>query len=180
MPSIATERTIGTYRVLRKLGEGGMGSVYEAEHLSIARRVAIKVLHPSYSNDPEALARFYNEARAANLIDHPSVVQVLDYGQQEDGSSYFIMELLKGETLRSRIERSKKGVGISLDEALRIGRQLASTLAAAHGCGIIHRDLKPDKITSVEKALEDPLFRERNWGNARSGSCLRFLVHAVR
>lgn len=149
MHSITTERAIGTYRVLRKLGEGGMGSVYEAEHLSIARRVAIKVLHPIYSNDPEALARFYNEARAANLIDHPSVVQILDYGQQEDGSFYFIMELLKGETLRSRIERSKKDVGISLDEALRIGRQLASTLAAAHGCGIIHRDLKPENIMLI-------------------------------
>lgn len=149
LPSTANERTIGTYRVLRKLGEGGMGSVYEAEHLSIARRVAIKVLHPSYSSDPEALARFYNEARAANLIDHPSIVQVLDYGQQEDGSFYFIMELLKGETLRSRIERSKKGVGIGLDEALRIGRQLASTLAAAHGCGIVHRDLKPENIMLI-------------------------------
>ncbi len=149
MPSTANERTIGTYRVLRKLGEGGMGSVYEAEHLAIARRVAIKVLHPSYSSDPEALARFYNEARAANLIDHPSIVQVLDYGQQEDGSFYFIMELLKGETLRSRIERSKKGVGICIDEALRIGRQLASALAAAHGCGIVHRDLKPENIMLI-------------------------------
>ena len=124
-----------------------MGAVYEAEHLSIARRVAIKVLHASCSHDPESLARFYNEARAANLIDHPSVVQVLDYGRQDDGSSYFVMELLKGETLRSRIDRSQPGVPVG--EALRIGRQAASTLAAAHDCGIVHRDLKPENIMLV-------------------------------
>ncbi len=156
-PKSQGDQNIGHYRILRKLGEGGMGSVYEAENLSIARRVAIKVLHPSCSNEPESLARFYNEARAANLIDHPSVVQVLDYGRKEDGCAYFVMELLKGETLRSRIDRSQQTTEIAVDEVLRIGRQLASTLAAAHSCGIVHRDLKPDKVaTERKRASNDP------------------------
>lgn len=145
--SVSPEQVIGSYRIVRKLGEGGMGCVFEAEHLNIPRRVAIKILRASYSQDPELLARFYNEARAASLIDHPSVVQVVDFGRQDDGSSYLVMELLRGETLRSRIARGPTGIGTA--EALRIARQIASTLAAAHSCGIVHRDLKPENIMLV-------------------------------
>ena len=129
---------IGSYRILRQLGEGGMGSVFEAEHISLARRVAIKILHPSYASDPEALARFFNEAKAVNLIDHPGLVQILDYGNQEDCCAYLVMELLRGTTLRSRLQ--PKSGGMRVPEVLHIGRQLAAALSAAHGCGIVHRE----------------------------------------
>ena len=138
---------IGSYRILRQLGEGGMGSVFEAEHISLARRVAIKILHPSYASDPEALARFFNEAKAVNLIDHPGLVQILDYGNQEDCCAYLVMELLRGTTLRSRLQ--PKSGGMRVPEVLHIGRQLAAALSAAHGCGIVHRDLKPENVMIV-------------------------------
>lgn len=142
---------IACYRVLRKLGEGGMGVVFEAEHITIARRVAIKILHPQYATDKSTLTRFFNEARAVNLIDHPGLVQVLDYGQrEEDGSSYFVMELLKGETLSARMRSTK--AGLSVPRVLSIGRQIAAALAAAHSKGIVHRDLKLDNVMLVPDA----------------------------
>ena len=141
---------IACYRILRRLGEGGMGIVFEAEHTAIARRVAIKLLHPQFAADKSILARFYNEARAVNLIDHPGLVQVLDYGQREDGSSYFVMELLKGETLSARLRRTK--TGMALPKVLSIGRQIATALAAAHDKGIVHRDLKLDNVMLVPDA----------------------------
>ncbi len=141
---------IGKYRLVRQLGEGGMGVVYEAVREDIAARAAIKVLRPEYAANPELAGRFFNEARAANLIAHPGIVRVFDYGAEEGGIAYLAMEYLDGESLWKRIERHKR---IALPEALRIARQIASALAAAHDKQIVHRDLKPDKITSVEKVL---------------------------
>src|SRR5688572_16350071 len=96
---------VGPYTVIRRLGEGGMGSVYEAVHDATARRVAIKVLLPEYARDPTMTARFFNEARAVNKIDHPGTLQIFDYGHQENGCAYIAMELLKGETLGARLSR---------------------------------------------------------------------------
>src|SRR5215470_2721331 len=137
---------IGAYRVLRQIGEGGMGSVWLAEHIALGRRAALKMLHPEFSNRPDIVTRFFNEARAATAIPDPGIVQIFDFGQHVDGSAYIVMELLDGEPLDRRLEREG---ALSLVDGLRLMRQVASTLGAAHARGIIHRDLKPENIYIV-------------------------------
>ena len=122
-----------------------MGAVYAAEHVVIGRRAAVKVLKAQYSQDAATVARFFNEARATTAIQHPSIVEVLDVGRMPDGPPYLVMELLAGETLSARLERER----LSLDEALYLGCQVTSALAAAHDKGIVHRDLKPDNLFLV-------------------------------
>jgi serine/threonine-protein kinase len=137
---------IGMYRILRKIGAGGMGAVYEGLNESIERRVAIKVLHPRYSHDPETARRFVNEARAVNRIEHQGVVQISDHGHLDDGSAYIVMELLQGESLGARLRRSG---ALPAGECIDLGAQIAETLTAAHAKQIVHRDLKPDNIMVV-------------------------------
>jgi serine/threonine protein kinase len=142
----------GNYRVLSLLGEGGMGAVYLAEHPGIGRRVAVKVLHKQFSGDEQLLGRLLNEARAANAIRHPNIIEILDSGMREDGVPYLVMELLEGESLGSRIRR----VGpLSLRDAVGFTYQTASALGAAHKKGIVHRDLKPDNLFIVPDAAEE-------------------------
>jgi serine/threonine protein kinase len=135
-----------------------MGAVYEAVQDPIGRRVAIKVLHPKYAQDPGICARFFNEARAVNLIDHPCVVQISDYGQLPDGTAYLVMEYLKGETLSQR--QKSKGMP-PLPEIMRLARQIASALCAAHEKNVYHRDLKPDNIMLVPDHDSEIPGRER-------------------
>jgi len=139
--------TIGPYRILRQLGEGGMGAVFQAVHQAIERYVAIKVLRPEYARNPEFIARFFNEAVAVNRVDHPGLVQVSDYSQLPDGTAYIVMEFLRGESLGSRIKRL--GGRLSVTEVVRLGGLLADSLAAAHERGIVHRDLKPENVMIV-------------------------------
>lgn len=134
---------IGAYRVRKQIGAGGMGEVWLAEHSLLKRRAAIKLLHPSFSSQPDIVARFFNEARAATTIADPGIVQIFDFGH-DNGVAYIVMEMLDGETLEARRHR-----GISLSDALRIMRQVSSSLGAAHSHGIIHRDLKPENIFLV-------------------------------
>jgi len=138
---------VGQYQVVAKIGEGGMGAVFEAVDESIGKRVAIKVLHKEHAKNPQIASRFINEARAINVVDHPGVVQVSAFGQLPDGTAYIVMELLKGETLNGRMKAS--GGRMPMLTALLLARQIASALAAAHSKGIIHRDLKPDNIMLV-------------------------------
>lgn len=139
--------TIGPYRIVGQLGKGGMGAVYEAVHEGIGRRAAIKILHPEYSRNEEIVARFKNEARAVNLVDHPGLVQIYDCGQLDDGTSYIVMEFLKGEPLSRRLR--SVGGRLPLNEALHISWQLADALSAAHEKSIVHRDLKPENIMFI-------------------------------
>jgi serine/threonine protein kinase len=139
--------TIGVYHVVRQLGEGGMGAVYEAVHSTIGRRVAIKVLHPEFARNEEVTTRFFNEARAVNLVEHPGIVQISDYGQMPDGLAFIVMEYLKGESLGKRLQQTQGP--LHLDDVLQIGWQLADSLAAAHAKDIVHRDLKPDNVMMV-------------------------------
>jgi len=136
---------IGNYKVVRLLGEGGMGRVFEAVHDQIGRRAAIKVLHAQFAHNSEAYTRFLNEARAVNIIQHPGLVNVFEFGQTEDGSPYIVMEFLEGETLADRLT----SVGRMSLGALRIARQIASALMAAHAKHIVHRDLKPANVMLV-------------------------------
>jgi serine/threonine protein kinase len=134
---------IGQYRILKKLGAGGMGTVYLGEHILLRRRAAIKTLLPTLSQHAEIVERFFTEARATSAISDPGVVQIFDFGYHVDGTAYIVMELLEGEALAARIERLGR---LRPSDALRIARQVASSLAAAHDCGILHRDLKPENI----------------------------------
>ncbi|HVV87958.1 MAG TPA: serine/threonine-protein kinase, partial [Kofleriaceae bacterium] len=137
---------IGTYRVLRKLGEGGMGAVYLAEHSLLGRKAAVKVLQPELSRNQDIVQRFFNEARASTAIADPGIVQVFDFGYHTDGSAYIVMEFLEGEPLDGRVKRLGR---LAPADALRILRQVASSLASAHARGIIHRDLKPENVFLV-------------------------------
>jgi serine/threonine protein kinase len=136
---------IGQYRILGKIGEGGMGAVYVGEHAMIGRRAAIKVLLPALSAQRDFVDRFFNEARATTAIPDPGIVQVFDFGFH-NGSAYIVMELLEGESLDARLRRLRV---VPASEALRIARQCAGSLAAAHSRGIVHRDLKPDNLFMV-------------------------------
>nr|WP_276604444.1 serine/threonine-protein kinase [Nannocystis sp. RBIL2] len=139
-------RVPGTrYRLIRWLGEGGMGVVYEAEHEDIERRVALKILRPEASEDPQQAAHFRDEARAASRIGSPNIVEIFDFGELPDGRLMFAMELLNGHGLDSELDKCP------MDQARMIGilRQVCKGLAAAHEVGIIHRDVKPDNIILV-------------------------------
>ncbi len=124
-----------------------MGAVYEALQEPIERRVAVKILHGRYAQEPEIATRFFNEARAVNIVDHPGIVQISDYGQLPTGVAYLVMEFLKGETLGQRIKRAAGRMPVP--EVVRLSRQIAAALAAAHEKGVIHRDLKPDNVMLV-------------------------------
>jgi eukaryotic-like serine/threonine-protein kinase len=133
----------GKYRIVRLLGEGGMGAVYEGENTRIHRKVAIKVLHSAVAATGEAVARFEREAQAAGRIGSEHIVEVLDLGNLPSGDRYMVMEFMDGDSLSGRI-RDK--VRLSPGEAYPIMHQLLEALAAAHGAGIVHRDLKPDNV----------------------------------
>jgi serine/threonine protein kinase len=135
--------SIGSYRVVKLLGKGGMGSVYMAEHPAIGSKVAIKFLHPQYSHDEKIVERFFNEARAVNVIGHDNILKILDLNVTDDNRHYFVMEFLHGRPLQSLL---KGGGAVPLHAAGPILLQVCDALGAAHDAGIVHRDLKPDNI----------------------------------
>jgi eukaryotic-like serine/threonine-protein kinase len=137
--------TVGSYKIVQKLGEGGMGEVYLAEHRYIARRAAIKFLLKELTSSEEVFNRFFTEARAASLIQHPGIIEVQDCGVHTDGRAYMIMEFLNGESVRGYLDRAGN-MEHDRPGALAILRQVAGALGAAHAQGIVHRDLKPDNI----------------------------------
>jgi len=137
---------VGNYAVVKLLGQGGMGQVFEAVHEQLRRRAAIKVLRPEYSRNKEVVARFFNEALAVNVIQHPSIVSVFESGCLPDGSAYIVMEFLDGVNLQSLVE--SRGA-LAEAEALLLARQAASALAAAHAKEIVHRDLKAENVMLV-------------------------------
>ncbi len=137
---------VGSYRITGQLGEGGMGVVFAAEHTLIGRRVAVKMLQYGLSQRRDMVERFFNEARASALVKHAGIVDVYDFGYHSSGAAFIVMELLEGESLAERLRRTGR---LSIDASVRIARQTASALAAAHRAGIVHRDLKPDNVFLV-------------------------------
>ncbi len=143
----------GRYRVIKVLGEGGMGTVFLAEHTLIKRRVAIKVLHPELATDADVVERFMNEARAAGTLGHPNIVESTDMGFCDGHVPYIIFEYLEGSLLTDEIYRVG---GLPVRRAVWIGQQIASALNTAHNAEIVHRDLKSDNIflTDKDEALD--------------------------
>lgn len=143
---LVTER----YRIVRKIGEGGMGTVYEAHHEAIEKRIALKVLHEQYSSSPEVLERFKQEAVSASRIKHQNVIDVFDFGQLPSGACFIAMEYLDGMDLGDALQ--KRGA-FPADEAIRITIQICRALGLGHTRGVVHRDLKPENIF-LQRTLE--------------------------
>ena len=154
---------LGQYRLLRVLGEGGVGTVYEGVHVQLGRRMALKVVHRDGATE-EVVTRFFNEARAVNEIRHPNILEIEDFVSTELGDHYLLMELLVGEDLRSLLGR--EGV-LSPDRVTTIGEQLASALAGVHAVGIVHRDLKPDNVFMSERPGSDAVCKLLDFGIAK-------------
>jgi serine/threonine-protein kinase len=144
---VAMGTEIGGYVIDGEIGRGGMGVVYSATHPVIGKRVAIKVLRPALSENPATVERFVQEARAANLIGHPNIVDIFALGALPDGRSYLVMDLLVGQSLRARLKRG----AVSVAEAAHVLDEVAAALIAAHAKGFLHRDLKPDNVFLVEQ-----------------------------
>jgi serine/threonine protein kinase len=163
-------QTIGNYLVTQKVGEGGMGSVYLAEHPTIGKKVALKVLHPEFSGNEGVAERFFNEAKAVNNIGHPNIVDIVDYGVIQTGIVgrerlvYFIMEYLPGNTL-SHLCRAE--APLPPERALSIAMQVADALSASHRQGIIHRDLKPDNVMLQQRGRERDFVKLLDFGIAK-------------
>jgi serine/threonine protein kinase len=146
--SLVGEVIDGRYRVERLIGTGGMGAVYEAEHVEIGKKVALKVLHPQFSRQADLVARFRREARAASKVGHPNIVDVTDSGTNDNGDVYFVMERLDGVDLGDVLRHERR---IACDRSVHIGTQICRALSAAHAAGIIHRDLKPENVFLVPR-----------------------------
>jgi serine/threonine-protein kinase len=141
----AVGERLGAYVIRHRIGAGGMGEVYLAEHMHISRRAAIKVLLPELSSRPDVVERFFNEARATSLLRHPNIVEILDCDVHASGRAYIVMEFLEGETLGNSLARIGS-FARDIPTAAAIAGEIAAALAASHGKGIVHRDLKPDNI----------------------------------
>jgi serine/threonine-protein kinase len=161
------------YRLDRVLGAGGMAAVYGATHLRNANRVAVKVLHRELASDEGIKDRFLREGYAANSVEHPGTVRILDDDVADDGSVFLVMDLLEGETLDARWER--KGRRLKPTEVGRLVHKILDVLAAAHAKGVVHRDIKPENLFLTRERL-----KVLDFGVARllegSARCL----HAVR
>src|SRR6185437_6341738 len=153
------------YCVLRKLGEGGMGQVYLAEHVKMGRKSALKVLHPGLVSDVDAISRFNREAANASRISHPNVAAVYDFGETPDGLIYLAMEFVDGPSLTTLI--AQQGA-LAPPRAAEILRQTADALAAAHDMGIVHRDLKPDNIMLARTRDGGDLVKVVDFGIAKA------------
>jgi serine/threonine-protein kinase len=155
-------QVLGSYRLVELLGKGGMGYVFRAEHVKLGREVALKLLRPDYARRRDAVARFFQEARTVNRVPHRNIVDVTDFVELDDGTTFIIMELLHGEPL-GRWART----GIEVPRAIAALIQMCEGLAAAHAVGVIHRDLKPDNVIVATSPAGGDLVKLLDFGVAK-------------
>jgi serine/threonine protein kinase len=151
------------YRIEELLGEGGMGTVFVAEHLQLQKRVALKTIHGQFADNREMAARFAREAMTSAHIEHPNVVSALDFGELAEGGAYLVMQLVRGPSLRDHLEAHG---ALAWPEACRLMAQVADALVAAHGSGIVHRDLKPENVLLVNGEDGLPMAKVLDFGIA--------------
>lgn len=152
------------YRILRKLASGGMGEVYQAEHIQLGKAMALKVMRQEMSREPDFVARFKREAVAASRIGQMNIVDISDFGQTADGRFYFVMEYLDGETLGGLVQREG---ALLVGRAIALGVQVARALAAAHALGIVHRDLKPENVMVLQLPGQPDFVKVLDFGVAK-------------
>ncbi|MFL5307861.1 MAG: serine/threonine protein kinase [Polyangia bacterium] len=169
--------TIGNYKITAKLGEGGMGVVYLAEHPVIGKKVAMKAIHPELSKNSDVVSRFITEAKAVNQIGHEHIVDIADFGNTPEGEFYFVMEYLQGESLSDRLKRDKR---IPVNQAMSVGAQIADALNASHQQGIIHRDLKPENIFLCNRGLSRDFVKVLDFGLAKLTQADQKVTHKTR
>ena len=157
-------QTVGNYTITARLGEGGMGTVFLAEHPVIGSKVALKAIHPYYARSPEVVSRFVNEARVVNQIGHDHIIDIHDFGSTPAGDYYFIMEYLLGEMLS---DQRGHQVAFAPARALNIVAQIADALGASHEQGVIHRDLKPDNIFLITRDGRPDFVKVLDFGLAK-------------
>ncbi len=156
-------RTLGKYKLIKRIGAGAFASIYEAEHVHLQVPFAIKVLHPAFAGREEIVKRFFREAQAASQLQHENVVFIADFAVAEGVGPYIVMEYLEGETLKSCLEREQS---LPLSQVGEISRQICQALALAHRKGIIHRDLKPENIFLIRREMGHLLVKILDFGIA--------------
>ncbi len=149
MNALSVGQVISHYKILEKLGEGGMGVVYKAEDTKLKRFVALKFLPPELTRDPEAKARFIREARSASALQHQNICTIHDIDETEDGQLFIVMDYYEGETLHDKISKEP----LSIEDAVSYTIQIAAGLDAAHDREIIHRDIKPANIFITNEGM---------------------------
>ena len=164
----------GRYRIDAVLGEGGMGIVYKAVHAALNKPLAIKVLRPEVSKNEQIVARFKQEAQSASQIGNQHIIDISDFGQLPEGSTYFVMEFLNGSSLTAALERER----FTPARTIHIAKQLCAALGAAHEIGIVHRDMKPDNVQLVERGDDSDFVKVLDFGIAKVGGTTSKLTQA--
>ncbi|MEA2696841.1 MAG: eukaryotic-like serine/threonine-protein kinase [Myxococcales bacterium] len=170
-------QTIGNYKITAKLGEGGMGVVYLAEHPVIGKKVAMKAIHPELARNAEVVSRFVTEAKSVNQIGHEHIVDISDFGNTTDGEFYFVMEYLQGESMSERLKREER---LTVPSAVNIATQVADALGSSHEHGIIHRDLKPENIYLISRGAQKDFVKVLDFGLAKLTQVEEKVTHKTR
>ena len=164
----------GRYRIESVLGEGGMGIVYKAVHTTLRKPLAIKVLRPEVSKNEQIVMRFKQEAQSASQIGNQHIIDISDFGELADGSTYFVMEFLGGKSLTQALEAGK----FNTDRTIYVAKQLCRALGAAHEIGIVHRDMKPDNVQLVPRGDDRDFVKVLDFGIAKVGGSTSKLTQA--